>query len=244
MSRRTAIGVLSALGGVAALPTLARLGAQSRPLRIGVVGAGSLGGTVGRLWVEAGHEVRFSSRRPEELDALARRLGPRASTGTPREAAEFGTVVLFAVPYAALPQLGRDLRDQLRGKVVLDACNDSPSGDDPVGRQALADGLGLTSARLLPGARLVRAFSAVDASAIASSRGRRGGRLAVPVAGNDADALRVAEQLVRDAGCDPLVVGDLTAGRRFERGSRAFRANTTLAELRRLLGVATPPERD
>jgi hypothetical protein len=69
------------------------------PLPIGIIGAGWLGGTVGRLWVEAGHKVLFSSRHPEELVSMARRLGPNASAGTMREAAEFGSILLFAVPY-------------------------------------------------------------------------------------------------------------------------------------------------
>src|SRR5438067_8827287 len=64
-----------------------------KAMRIGVIGAGSLGGTVGRLWVETGHEVMFSSRHPEELASIVRELGPRASAGTPRQAAEFGTVL-------------------------------------------------------------------------------------------------------------------------------------------------------
>ena len=84
---------------------------SAKPMRIGVIGAGALGGTVGRVLVKAGHEVKFSSRHPEELAAMMRELGPRASVGTPGEAAEFGTVLLFAVPYEALPQLGRDLKD-------------------------------------------------------------------------------------------------------------------------------------
>jgi predicted dinucleotide-binding enzyme len=75
-------------------------------MRIGIVGTGSLGGSVGRLWVQAGHEVLFSSRNPDELVAMTRQLGPRASAGTSLQAAEFGAVVLFAVPHDALPQLG------------------------------------------------------------------------------------------------------------------------------------------
>jgi 8-hydroxy-5-deazaflavin:NADPH oxidoreductase len=125
----------------------------------------------------------------------------------------------------------------LRGKVVLDASNDSPSRDDPVGREALANGLGLTSAKLLPGTRLVRAFSAVEASAIAASARRQGGKLGVSLAGDDAQAVQVAAELVRDAGCEPVVVGDLAAASRFQRGSPAFRANATAPELRRLLGL-------
>jgi len=91
ISRRTALGVLGTLAGwpflvpgrACALP----------PVRIGVIGSGWLGGTVGRRWIEAGHEVMFSSRHPEELKPMARQLGSRASVGLPPAAAEFGTVL-------------------------------------------------------------------------------------------------------------------------------------------------------
>lgn len=232
LSRRSALRVLA---GLALLPMLPMKGRAAQALRIGVIGAGSLGGTVGRLWVQAGHEVLFSSRNPEELASMVRQLGPRAQAGTPRQAAEFGTVVLFAVPYGALPQLGQDLREVLREKIVLDACNPAPGSDDALAREAAAKGVGQTSAKYLPGARLVRAFSAVDASAIAASAGRQSGKLGVPLAGDDAQAVQVAEALVRDAGCEPVVVGDLAAARSFQRGGPGFRANTTVPELRRLL---------
>src|SRR5260370_7025690 len=93
---------------------------NTNSLRIGIIGSGSLGGTVGKLWVRTGHEVIFSSRHPDQLLSVIKYLGPRASAGTPRQAAEFGSVVLFAVPYEALAGLGRDLQDPLRGKIVLD----------------------------------------------------------------------------------------------------------------------------
>src|SRR3984957_17875687 len=94
--------------------------ADGAPLKIGIIGAGHIGGTLAKLWVAAGHEVLISSRHPEELGPLAQALGPKASVGTPREAARFGDVVLVSVPYGALPQIGRDLKTELAGKIVLD----------------------------------------------------------------------------------------------------------------------------
>jgi predicted dinucleotide-binding enzyme len=210
----------------------------AKPMRIGVIGAGSLGGTIGRLWVQAGHEVMFSSRHPEELASLVRDLGPRASAGTPQQAAKFGTILLFAVPYDALPQLGRDLQPAIRGKIVLDACNAWP--DSPLVREVEANGIGLTSAKLLPGTRLVRAFSAVDATAAEESFKRKSDKLGVPLAGDDGAAVQVAAQLVRDAGCEPVAVGNLASATKFQRGSPGFRANTTAPKLRRLLGLPEP----
>jgi 8-hydroxy-5-deazaflavin:NADPH oxidoreductase len=207
----------------------------SKPIRIGVIGAGSLGGTVGSVLVKAGHEVKFSSRHPDELAAMARELGPRASVGTPREAAEFGTVLLFAVPYEALPDLGRDLKDAIRGKIVLDACN--AWGNTDIEKEAETNGNGPTSVKLLPGTRLVRAFSAVDATQIKASFQRQNDKLGVPLASDDAAAMQIAAQLVRDAGCEPVIVGKLVDGKKFERGTPGFRAHLTAAKLRQLLGL-------
>ena len=235
VSRRSILGGLAIAAVLPAFP----LRGETQPMRIGIIGAGWLGGTVGRLWVKAGHEVLFSSRHPEELVSMTRELGPRASTGTPQQAADFGAVVLFAVPYDALPQLGRDLQASLRGKIVLDACNPPAGSDDVLAREAQANGVGPTSAKYLPGTRLVRAFSAVDATAIEASASRQGGKLGVPVAGDDPEAVQGAAQLVRDAGCEPVVVGNLAAASSFQRGGPGFRANATAPELRRLLGL--PP---
>jgi 8-hydroxy-5-deazaflavin:NADPH oxidoreductase len=235
LSRRAALGVLATLASLPAFRPALTMAAE--PRRIGVIGAGSLGGTVGRLWVRAGHEVMFSSRHPEQLASMTRELGPRASAGTPRQAAEFGSILLFATPYDALPKLGRDLSDALRGKIVLDACNPGPGDNSALTQEAHANGVAQTSAKLLAGTRLVRAFSAVDASAGASSAGRQSAKLGVPIAGDDTEAVQVAAQLVRDADCEPVVVGNLAAAAGFQRGGPAFRVNTTAPELRRLLGL-------
>ena len=85
-------------------------------------------------------------------------------------------------------------------------------------KEATAAGVGQTSAKYLPGTRLVRAFRAVDASAASASAGRQSEKLGVPVAGDDVEAVQVAAQLVRDAGCEPVVVGNLAAARSFQRG--------------------------
>jgi hypothetical protein len=206
-----------------------------KPLRIGVIGAGSLGGTVGSLWVKAGHEVMFSSRNPEELSGMARELGSRASTGTPKQAAAFGAVILFAVPYEALQALGRDLQSDLRGKLVLDACNPSASLEEKLAKELGTRNVGEMTRKLLPNTRLVRVFSAVDATSAEASFGRRSEKLGVPLASDDAEAMTVAAQLVRDAGCEPVVVGELSTATRFQRGTPAFRANTTAAELQKRL---------
>src|SRR5574342_391952 len=98
------------------LPFAARAAAAAAgKLKIGIVGSGRVGGTLGRIWAEAGHTVMFSSLDLEQDKARAASVGPNARAGTPREAAAFGDVLLVAVPYGALPSGGKDLGERLRG---------------------------------------------------------------------------------------------------------------------------------
>ncbi len=210
----------------------ARAGA---PLKIGIIGAGHIGGTLASLWVKAGHEVLVSSRHPGELQGLVRSLGARARAGTPREAALFGDVVLVSVPYGALPQIGRDLRTELAGKTVLDTGNPYPQRDGDMALEARRKGTGVASAEFLPGVRLVRAFNAINSGDLAHEAHRSGEPIAIPLAGDDREALQVAQRLVRDAGFEPVVVGPLARAREFDVGTPVYTRLMTARELRRAL---------
>jgi 8-hydroxy-5-deazaflavin:NADPH oxidoreductase len=207
------------------------------PLKIGIIGTGHIGGALATLWVGAGHEVLMSSRHPQELQALAHSLGPRAHVGTPREAAQFGEVVLISVPYGALPQVGRDLKSELAGKIVLDTGNPYPERDGPMAVEARRKGTGVASAEYLPGVRLVRAFNAINSGDLRSEAHRKGAPVAIPLAGDDPQALQVAAQLVRDAGFAPVVVGPLSRAREFDVGTPVYTRVMTEPQLRQALGL-------
>ena len=224
-----ALAVAAAVPGNAAQP--------AAPVKIGIIGAGHIGGTLARLWVESGHEVLLSSRHPEELKSLADSLGPKARIGTPREAAVFGEVVLVSVPYKALPQIGQDYRAELAGKVVLDTGNPYPQRDGDMAEEARRVGTGVASARYLPGVKLVRAFNAIAAANLRQLGTRAGSRVAIPIAGDDAMALQVASRLVNDAGFEPVVVGGLSEARRFDVGTPVYVQLMNAAELRAALGL-------
>ena len=211
--------------------------ARAAPLKIGIIGAGHIGGTLASLWVKAGHEVLVSSRHPEQLQSLVRSLGPRARAGTPREAALFGDVVLISVPYAALPQVGRDLKTELRGKIVLETGNPYPQRDGDMALEARSKGTGVASAEYLAGVRLVRAFNAINSGDLAHEAHRSGEPFAIPLAGDDGGALDVAQRLVRDAGFEPVVVGPLARARDFDVGTAVYTRLMTARELRRALGL-------
>lgn len=207
--------------------------AEPDPLKIGIIGTGRIGGALARHWVNAGHEVLISSRHPQELKSLAEELGPRARAGTPREAAAFGDVVLVSVPYGAMPQIGHDYAAELAGKVVLDTGNPFESRDGPMAIEALRKGTGMASAEFLQGTRLVRAYNCIPAASLANDAFRQPERIAIPLAGDDAEALEVAQRLVRDSGFDPVVVGPLLRARDFELGRPLAKGPFTAAEMRR-----------
>jgi predicted dinucleotide-binding enzyme len=207
------------------------------PLKIGVIGTGNIGGNLATLWAKAGHELVISSRHPEELQGLARSLGPKVRVGTPREAAAFGEVVLISVPYMALPQVGRDYKAELAGKVVLDTGNPYPQRDGAMAEEARREGTGVASAEFLPGTRLVRAFNAINYDDLKNEAHRAPPRVAIPLAGDDKEALAVAERLVRDAGFDPVVVGPLSRAREFDVGTKVYTRLLTAAQLRKELSL-------
>ena len=211
--------------------------ADAKPLKIGIIGAGRIGGTLAELWAKAGHEVLVSSRHSAELQGLAQSLGSKARAGTPREAAMFGDVVLISVPYGALPQIGRDLQKELSGKVVLDTGNPYPERDGEMALEARRKGTGVASAEFLPGTRLVRAFNAISYRNLRSEAHRAGEPVAIPIAGDDDQALALATRLVRDAGFDPVVVGPLARAKMFDVGSPVYTQVLTVRELRARLGL-------
>lgn len=244
-ARRSGIRAAWLLAALSVVTLSATAGAapaqEAGPLRIGIIGAGHIGGNLARLWVRAGHEVLLSSRHPEELRGLAASLGPKARVGTPREAATFGAVVLISVPYGALPQLGRDLSHELAGKIVLDTGNPYPGRDGEMAIEARREGTGVASVRFLPGVRLVRAFNAINYTDLANEAHRSGEPVAIPLAGDDKEALAVAQRLVRDAGLEPVVVGSLARAREFDVGTPVYTRVLTAAELRRALGSSAKP---
>lgn len=204
-------------------------------LKIGVIGSGRIGGTVGELWAKAGHDVMFSSLDLEADKKLAARVGAKA--GTPAEAAAFGEVLLISVPYKALPQLGRDLAGSIKGKVVLDTANPYPERDGEMALAAREKGTGVASPEFLPGARLVRAFNSVGYTKLRSEAHREGDKVAIPLAADDQAALQVAVRLVRDAGFEPVVVGGLARAKEFDVGTAVYGKALTAAELRKGLGI-------
>jgi len=224
--------ITTLLLGLGCLPNaIAAQVKESSGTKIGIIGSGKIGSTVGKLWVKAGHQVLFSSRNPENLKQLVDSLGPLAQAGTVRDALMFGDAVLIAVPYGAYPQIGKDNGQQLAGKIILDAGNAVPSRDGGISKEAQELGIGLTSAKYLPKARIVRAFNTLSYLVLASNAHRAGERMAIPIASDDKEALAMASKLILDAGFDPVIVGSLQSANLFARGGPLYGQQITAKEM-------------
>jgi 8-hydroxy-5-deazaflavin:NADPH oxidoreductase len=225
------------IAGLAVGSWSARVLAQTTggsPLRISTIGAGREGGALGALFVKAGHPVMFSSRHPDALKGLVDGLGPLARAGTVAEAVEFGDVVMVVVPYAAMEQIGKDYGNALAKKVlVMDVSN-------PIARRDGAEivkwvdeqgGAGLATAKLLPGAHIVRAFNAINFAKLPTDAHRQGELVGVPIAGDEPHAVAIASSLIREIGFEPVVVGGLAMGKYLVPGT-PLSGEHTAAEIR------------
>jgi len=183
----------------------------------------------------------FSDRDPEQvkraIDGLGPELKSRARAGGAHEAASFGDVVLIAVPYAALPVIRDEVGLRLRGKVVIDPNNPVPARDGDMAVAAKEKGAGVSTAALLPGVRIVRSFNSWGYATMAREANRPAPRMALPVAADDAEALKLGMQLVSDAGFDPVNAGSLAASKAFDLGSSVSGRILTAAELRQALNL-------
>ncbi|MGX1567097.1 NADPH-dependent F420 reductase [Streptomyces sp. NPDC055506] len=177
-------------------------------MRIGVLGTGNMADALATHWVRAGHQVTIGGRDAHRAERLATRIGSRVKPASLRAAAEFGEVVLAALPFGAGADVARDLHAALEGKVLLDCSN--PVG---AGFRLLTEGGPSAAQRLAavaPGAHVVKAFNLCHEDVWRMRPPVFDGRpLAVPVCGDDETALACVRELVRDVGCDPVAGGGL-----------------------------------
>jgi 8-hydroxy-5-deazaflavin:NADPH oxidoreductase len=172
-------------------------------MRIGVIGAGRIGGNAARLFAKAGHEVLVSfSRDPQKLEALAGEIGGRA--GTPHEAVAFGEVVMLSVSWTLIDEV-LAAAGSLDARIVIDTTNQ-------FGREGWEDLGGRTAAQVnaarMPGARYTKAFNTLTSGFQAQAAGRTGpDRVVMFLCGDDEEAKRVVAGLIDDAGFTPVDMG-------------------------------------
>lgn len=205
-------------------------------MKIGIIGSGNIGGNLGKHWAEAGHEVMFSSRHPEELQSMADEVG--AKTGTTEEAAAFGSVILLAIPYGKVPDLAKQL-GSLQGKILIDAGNPYPNRDGDVAQKVIDDKSQTATgyvASLFPEAKTVKAFNSVHYKVFADKAFKKGDeRIAVQICSDDKSAKETVKQLIEDIGFAPQDLGDLSQGVLFEPDAPLYNQNLKIGDAEKLL---------
>jgi predicted dinucleotide-binding enzyme len=172
-------------------------------MRIGIVGAGRIGGNCATQLARGGHEVRLSGRDPSKLEPLAAEIGDAAGIGTPAEAAEFGEVVVIAVPWDGFDDAVA-AAGSLDGKIVVDTTNQYGSSEMPAEGETAAS----FHAARVPGARYTKSFNTLTSAFQAEAAFRpEADRVVQWVCGDDADAKQVVSGLIADSGYVAVDVG-------------------------------------
>ena len=172
-------------------------------MRIGIVGTGRIGGNCARRFAKGGHEVMLSGRDLAKLEPLAAEIGDVATVGTPAEAAEFGEVVVFAVPWDGFDDAVASAGD-LDGKIVIDTTNQYGSSEMPAEGETAAS----FHAVRVDGARYTKSFNTLTSTFQAEVAGRPEEERAVQwVCGDDVAAKQVVMGLIDDAGYAPVDIG-------------------------------------
>lgn len=173
-------------------------------MRIGVIGAGRIGGNCARQAVKGGHEVMLSfARDPSNLAQLASELGEGASTGTVGDAVAFAEHVILSVPWGVIPE-ALSQAGALDGKVVIDTTNQFGPGPKPEPAQTAA----AFNAQRMPGGRYVKSFNTLTAGFQAEAADRDNDEKVVQwLCGDDAEAKAQVARIIEDMGYVPVDLG-------------------------------------
>jgi 8-hydroxy-5-deazaflavin:NADPH oxidoreductase len=206
-------------------------------MKIGIIGAGSIGSNAARLFIQAGHEVAISnSRGPETLQSLVKEFGNRAKATTVTNTAKFGEIILISIPFGKHKELPADA---FVGKIVIDSNNYYPERD---GNFSEIDQGKITSSELLAahlkGARIVKAFNTIWFEHL-KSQGNinlpREDRRAIFIAGNDSNAKQTVSKLIDEIGFSAVDTGSLSDSKIQQPGAAIYNRNITAKEAELLL---------
>ncbi|MGK7393625.1 MAG: NADPH-dependent F420 reductase [Candidatus Cyclobacteriaceae bacterium M3_2C_046] len=207
--------------------------------KVSIIGSGNIGGNLGLHLTKAGYEVLFSSRHPHKLNELSQQAGPLARTGSIIEAAQFSDMVVFAVPFKALPELADQIGDQLKGKTIVDTSNPYPKRDGEIATKLKKD----KSRRetqltvdLFPQSSVVKVLNTIyylhlrDFAFLP-----QGQRYALPMAGTDASAKVRVTKILHDIGFEVVDIGGIKDSRIMEVDQPLYNNPLTKKEIEALL---------
>jgi NADPH-dependent F420 reductase len=184
-------------------------------MKIGIIGSGNMGGSLAKLWAAKGHKVLITSTTPEQTALVAKSIGENVTTGSTADAVSYGDVVVFAFPYESLNDV-ISKGGSFKNKIVIDLIN--PLTPDIKG---LLLGFSTSASeeieRLIPDAKVVKAFNTISAPVIKSGNIKfKGVAPDVYYCGNDQESKAVAKKLIQDIGFEAVDSGPLTNARYLE----------------------------
>ncbi|EGV44420.1 NADP oxidoreductase [Bizionia argentinensis JUB59] len=182
-------------------------------MKIGIIGSGNIGGSLGKHWAKAGHEVLFSSRNPENLNTLVREAGGDAKAVSIIKAFEANAdVYLLAMPFEAINDLADIYASHYADKIIIDATNPCPERDGEIAKDVRDANYNATeyTAMKFNSASTIKAFNTIKAEDLRNQAFKETDKLAIPFAAQDEESKLVGRQLIHDIGFAPLYIGSLS----------------------------------
>lgn len=217
-------------------------------MKIGIIGAGNIGGTIARKLVAVGHSVKLAGAKgPDKIREKAAEIG--AVPVSAEDAVKDVDAIILSIPFAQIPHVASVFTGVAANVVVIDTSNYYPFRDGNIAEVDEGKPESVWSSEQL-GRPVVKTFNALLAETLSngSTAEDTTGRIAIPVAGNDTEDKLIARRLVNDAGFDTLDAGNLADSWRQQPGTPAYCTELTLPELQTALSSAdkarAPLDRD
>lgn len=184
-------------------------------MKIGIIGSGNMGGALAKLWSDKSHSILITSTSPEQTQAVAKSIGKNVVTGSTADAVSYGDVVVFAFPYESLNDvIGKG--GSFKNKIIIDLIN--PLTPDVKGLLiGFTTSAGEEIEKLIPDAKVVKAFNTISAAVIKSGNIKFNGIASdVYFCGNDENSKLIVKKLIQDIGFEAVDSGPLTNARYLE----------------------------
>lgn len=203
-------------------------------MKIGIIGSGNIGGNLGKHWANAGHNVLFSSRHPEELGSLVKEAGPNAKamsvTDTFEENAD---VYVLAMPFKAVDKISELYAGEYANSVILDATNPYPERDGEMAKNVRDANYNASeyTAMKFSSAKTAKAFNTIKAQDLKNEAFKDANKLSVPYAAQDQESKAVVKQLIEDIGFDAVYVGNLSDTKIMDPDQKIYGLSTSKSDL-------------
>lgn len=210
-------------------------------MKIGIIGSGNIGGTLGKHWSQVGHEVLFSSRHPNELGNLVRESGGDAKAVSVTEAFEANAdVYLLAMPFKDIDEIAELYAGEYGSKVIIDATNPYPERDGKMAQEIRDDNRNASeyTAMKFSTAFTAKAFNTIHAKDLKKRAFDTQDPIAIPFAAQDSKSRKTTEQLISDIGFVPIYVGDLSTTSAMEVDEKVYGVALGQKKLRAMLNIS------